>query len=166
MFPMPPRDRHAATCLCRCPRAAHGCRFGPRGAYHALRASLDSSNIRLPSSAHVTGERAKLARVLNVRHEVYQAQIHKRAMESAFPFRGRCKIGFAAIIKQARTGGKYRIKREACPLQSDRSKKSDIEVRPSSRARVRAIQSLYRIKCAKQTPPIFRARQVPIDPRS
>jgi hypothetical protein len=46
MFPTRPHDRHAATCSCRCPRAAHGCRFDPRGAYrgayHDLRASWTS----------------------------------------------------------------------------------------------------------------------------
>jgi len=36
-FPTRPHDRHAATCSCRCPRAAHRCRFDPRGAYHDLR---------------------------------------------------------------------------------------------------------------------------------
>jgi hypothetical protein len=71
-------------------------------------------------------ENAKLARVLNPRHKVYQAQIHKSAMESAFPFGGRRKVGFPAIIEQASTRGKYRIKREAGLLQSDSSKKGDI----------------------------------------
>ena len=32
-----------ATCSCRSPRAAHGCRLDPGGAYHHLRASLDLS---------------------------------------------------------------------------------------------------------------------------
>jgi hypothetical protein len=78
-------------------------------------------------------------------------------MESAFPFGGRCKVGFPAIIKQARTRGKYWIKREARPLQSDCSKKSDIEVHAPSGAKVGDIQSLYRIKCAKRTLPIARS---------
>jgi hypothetical protein len=51
-------------------------------------------------------------------------------MESTFPFGGRCEVGFTAIIKQARTRGKYWIKREACALQSDSSKKGEIEVGP------------------------------------
>jgi len=78
-------------------------------------------------------------------------------MESTFPIGGRSKVGFPAIIKQARTRGKYWIKREACPLQGDSSKKSDIEVRASSGAKVGDIQSLYRIKCPKRTLLICRA---------
>lgn len=81
-----------------------------------------------------------LARVLNVPHQVDQAQIHKCAVESAFPFGGRRKVGFPAIIEQAGAGRKYRIKREARPLQSNSSKKSDIEVRaPTGEGRRRDI---------------------------
>ena len=102
--------------------------------------------------------------MLNVGHQVYQAQIHECAMESTFPFGGRRKVGFAAIIKQARTRGKYRIKRKARPLQGNGSEKSDIEVRAPSGAEVGDIQGLYRIECTKRTPPISRAFQLPIDP--
>jgi hypothetical protein len=87
-------------------------------------------------------------------------------MESPFPFGGRRKVGFPAIIKQASARGKYRIKREAGLLQSDSSKKSDIEVRAPSGPKVlrREIQSLYRIKCAKRAPRICLAFQLSIDP--
>jgi hypothetical protein len=78
-------------------------------------------------------------------------------MESTFPFGGRRKVGFPTIIKQARTRGEYWIKREACPLQSNCSKKSDIEIRATASVNVGDIQSLYRIKCAKRTSPISRA---------
>src|SRR5262249_8885201 len=73
------------------------------------------------------------SRALNVRQQLYQAQINKCAVESALPFRGRRKVGFPAIIQQAGAGRKYGIKWESRPLQSDSSKKSDIEIRaPSS----------------------------------
>ena len=85
-------------------------------------------------------------------------------MESTFPFGGRCEIGFSAIIKQARTRGKYWVKRDACPLQCDSSKKGDIKVGAPSRAQMGDIQGLYRIKRAKRAPTICRAFQVSIDP--
>jgi len=77
-------------------------------------------------------------------------------MESAFSFGCRGKVGFGAIIKQAGARGKYRIKREAGGLQSDSSKKSDIEVRARSGPEMLGseIQSLYRIESAKRTPRI------------
>ena len=62
-----------------------------------------------------------LASPLNVRHQIYQPQIHKCAMESTFPFGDRCEVGFSAVFKQARPGGKNRIKREACSLQGNGS---------------------------------------------
>src|SRR5690349_10284616 len=106
-----------------------------------------------------------LARVPSCsRHQVYQAQIHQRAMETTFPLRGRCEVGFAAIIQQARTRGEYGIEREAGPLQSHRSKKRDIEVGASPGAEMGDIQRLYRIKGAERTPPILRTLQLPIDP--
>src|SRR5437868_5713146 len=91
-----------------------------------------------------------LARVLNVPRQVYQAQIHECAVESALPFGSRRKVGFPAIIQQTGAGRKYRIKRQARPLQSYGSKKSDVEVRaPPNERRGRDIQTLYRIECAK-----------------
>jgi hypothetical protein len=72
-------------------------------------------------------------------------------MESTFPFGGRCEVGFTAIIKQARTRGKYWIKREACALQSDSSKKGEIEVGAPSRPKVGDIQSLYRRRSSTHT---------------
>jgi hypothetical protein len=98
------------------------------------------------------------SRALNVRQQLYQAQINECAVKSALPFRGRRKVGFPAIIKQAGAGRKYGIKWESRSLQSDSSKKSDIEIRAPSSGRVlgRNIQSLYGIKCAKRTPRIPR----------
>jgi hypothetical protein len=70
--------------------------------------------------------RRRVAPTLNARSHIYQ--IHKRAMESAFPFGGRPKVGFPAMVKQGRSGGKYRIKRETCLLQGDSPEKSNIQV--------------------------------------
>ncbi|MCK1710686.1 tyrosine-type recombinase/integrase [Bradyrhizobium sp. 143] len=53
MFPTRLHDRHAATCSCRCPRAAHGCRFDPGAAYHDLRASLDLFKAKAPFAVGV-----------------------------------------------------------------------------------------------------------------
>jgi hypothetical protein len=68
-------------------------------------------------------------------------------MESAFPIRARRKVGFPAIVQQAGAGRKYRIKREACALQSHSSEKSDVEICGPSWAEMlrRDIQRLNRI---------------------
>src|SRR3954452_21148580 len=84
-------------------------------------------------------------------------------MKSAFPFGGRCEVGFSAISKQARARGKYRIERNARPLQGNRSEKGDIEVGSPSRAELGHVQGLYRIECTKRASPISRLFQVPVD---
>lgn len=75
---------------------------------------------------------AGLARLSNISNQVYQAHIDQRAVEPAFPFGGRRKVGLPAILKQAGAGREYRIEREACALQCHSSKKGDVEIGASS----------------------------------
>jgi hypothetical protein len=56
------------------------------------------------------------------------AKFYERAVEAAFPFRGRCEVGPAAMLNQARSCREDFIKRQTGMLQSHRPKKSDIEV--------------------------------------
>src|SRR6185312_894863 len=76
--------------------------------------------------------RRRVAAALNARPHVDHAQIHKRAMEAALPFGGRCKVGFPAMVKQAGASGKYRIERQTCLLERYGPKKSNIQVRTRS----------------------------------
>ena len=76
--------------------------------------------------------RGQVAAAVNASPDIDHAQINQRAMESAFPFGGRCKVGFPAMLEQAGAGGKYRIKRQTCLLQRYGAKKSNIQVRPRS----------------------------------
>ena len=78
----------------------------------------------------------------NARPRVYHAQIHKRAMELALLFGRRRKVGFPAMVKQAGAGGKYRIKRQTCLLQSDGPKKSNIQVRTRSGSKAIRVRCL------------------------
>src|SRR4029079_12756022 len=63
--------------------------------------------------------RGRVASLPNGRPSVYHAEIHKRSMEAALPFGGRCKVGVTAIVEQAGAGGKYRIERQTRLLQGD-----------------------------------------------
>ena len=110
--------------------------------------------------------RGRVASLPNGRPSVYHAEIHKRAMEAALPFGGRCKVGVPAMLQQAGAGGKYRIERQARLLQRNGAKKSDIEVRPrSGSSAVRAdVQRLYRIKCAERAARIVGQVELPINP--
>ena len=60
------------------------------------------------------------------------AQFDQRAVETAFPFRRRREIGFAALLEQGRAGGKNLVKRQTRLLQGDGPKKSNIQVRAAS----------------------------------
>ena len=84
-------------------------------------------------------------------------------METTFPFGGRREVGFSAIINQARAGGKYRIERNAGPLQGNSPEKGDIEVGSSPGAEVRDIESFYRVECTKRAPLICRWFQLSVD---
>ena len=99
-------------------------------------------------------KRSELASLPDLGHQVYQAEIHERPMKSAFPLGGGGKVGFSAVVQQARARGKYRVKRNAGSLQSDSSQKGDIEVVAPSRAvEVGGIQGFDRIECPKRAPP-------------
>ncbi len=58
---------------------------------------------------------------------VDHAQIDKGTVEPAFPFRGRCEVGSAAMLKQARSRSKDLIKRQTSMLQNHCPKKSNIQ---------------------------------------
>ena len=64
----------------------------------------------------------------NARPRVYHAQIHKRAMESAFPFGGRPKVGSRQWSSKLAGVANILIKRETCLLQGDSPEKSNIQV--------------------------------------
>ena len=66
-------------------------------------------------------------------------------METTLPLGSRREVGFSAIIKQARAGGKYRVKRNARPLQGNGSEKGDIEIGAPSGAEMGDIQGFDRI---------------------
>ena len=70
------------------------------------------------------------------------------------------------MLKQAGAGGKDRIERQACLLQRNGPKESNIEVRPRSWSQtIRAgVQRLDRVKCTERAPRIVGELELPIDP--
>ena len=99
---------------------------------------------------------------------VDHAQIYKRAVEAAFPFRRRCEIGFAAMLEKARARGGNLIKRQTSLLQSDRPKKSNIQVRaPPGNKSIRAvIQSFHGVEGAELAPRVYGELEFRLDPSS
>lgn len=89
---------------------------------------------------------------------VDHAEIYECAVEAAFPFRGRCEVGFAALFKKARARGKNLVQWQAGLLQSDGPKKSDIQVGAPPRNKLisAAIQSFDGIECAELAPRVYR----------
>lgn len=86
-----------------------------------------------------------------------QARFYKCAVESTLQFRRRREIGIAAMLKKARARGKNLVKRQAGLLQSDRSKKGNIQVPASPRIEpIRGvIQSFNGIERAELAPRVY-----------
>src|SRR5665811_54741 len=90
------------------------------------------------------------------RHVDY-AQIDKCAVEAPFPFRGRCEVVSAAMLKQARARGIDLIKRQTSLLQSHCSEKGNIQVRaaPGRKSLRAVIQSFYGIERTELAPRVY-----------
>jgi hypothetical protein len=100
--------------------------------------------------------------------DVDHAQIHKCAVEAAFPFRGRCEVGFATMLEKARARGRNLIKRQTSLLQSYCPKKSNIQVRapPGKESTGAVIQRFHGIERAELAPRVYRELEFCLDPSS
>src|ERR1700730_7525060 len=99
---------------------------------------------------------------------VDHAQIYRCTVKAAFPFRGRCEVGFATMLEKARARGRNLVKRQTGLLQSDCPKKSNIQVRaPPGNKSIRAvIQGFHGIECAELAPRVYRKLEFCLDPPS